>query len=78
VLAAIGTVLRRALAVAEDQAGSRLAAGKTGAVDEPTRLGVLADVLAHLVDHLHRRRLARLGLRIILVHEHETHRPLLM
>src|SRR6266545_3942545 len=68
--AAIGTLLCRALPVAEDQTGSRLAPAEAGAVDEPTRLGVLADERPHLVDHFHRGRLPRLSVRIVLVHHH--------
>jgi hypothetical protein len=66
-------VLDRALPVAEDQTRARLARAEAGAVDQPAGSGVLADELAHLVDELDRRRVPRLGLRIVLVHHHETH-----
>jgi len=73
VLSAVGAVLHRAVAVAEDEPRARLAAGEAGAVDEAAALCVLADERAHLVDELQGRPLACFGLRVVLVHDHETH-----
>jgi hypothetical protein len=77
VLTTIRTAPSRALSVAEHQAGPHLTAAEAGAVDEGTRPGVLADERAHRVDDFLGRRETRLGVRIVLVHEHETHGRLL-
>src|SRR5262249_49896754 len=74
---AIGTVLHRAAPAVEHEACSRLAAAESGAVDETAALRVFPDERAHLVDELHRRRVARFGMRIVLVHDHEAHGDLL-
>src|SRR5882724_6188850 len=72
-LTGVRAVLHRAAPVAKDQAGARFASTQAGAVDELAGLGILANERAHVGDELHRRRLARLGLRIVLVHDHEAH-----
>src|SRR5262249_17313259 len=57
----------------EDETRAGLASGKAGAVDETAGLRMFADERAHLGDELDRGRLARLGVGIVLVHDHEAH-----
>src|SRR5690606_10579495 len=77
VFARVRPTLGRAATPAEGQARSGLARAEPGTVDEPARLGVSSDEGAHPLDELHGRQLAGFGVRIVLVHHHETHGRLL-
>src|SRR5690606_6466007 len=75
--ARVGPAVARPAAAGEAQASPGLARAEPGTVDEPARLGVSSDEGAHPLDELHGRQLAGFGVRIVLVHHHETHGRLL-
>jgi hypothetical protein len=67
-------VLDRAVAVAERQPRPRLGGAEARAIEQLARLREAADERAHSIDELLRRLLAGFGVRIVLVHHHESHR----
>jgi hypothetical protein len=69
-------MLNLARAAAEREPRARRARAETGAVEELPFPYMLADVLTHLRHQLGAGFFARLGLLVVLVHDHESHRRL--